>query len=323
MSANQGRGYAKSRKQSGTKSFSRGRKPGFGRIPVRHAVFSLTPQALQGFLDLEEMEDGLLLEERENEELIDEDSDLDDFDDDELPDSGEGETYNNQYLARLGESFGFSESPLLALGNIYVISISQGRGDVYTCGFDGPSWFSGKIDKRAQPFIEKLILFMRALGSWLEEEKQVFLRLPTAENYACGESFPSNPVVLQDGMLARVNSRLDVHYHLTKQDLSRLLSKVWLLWPGWNMPLRNLFSKEFRTAWVVHACIEHYRHTGVCLEELGEFTADDLKVAKEKDFGNLMLEERFRVLCNAVDITPKKTLEIVNTQVAEIGGNGT
>lgn len=285
-------------------------RPDFGGVPIRQAVFELSPVALRQVLGGHEY--------NEPEEPVDDSSDIDDPDNDEiLPEEDENERHINQYHARLLEPIEFSESVTLTLQNVYPITICGQPGKGHTCRFEGPSWFYGKLPDDAERYIERLIFFLSAIGDWLEENKQAFLQTPTPENYVRGEiDFSYSPVVLQNGLLARINDRLSPDYRITKHDLSRLLNKVWLLWPEWNMPLQNVFTKEYHLEWVVQGCLAHSEKTGVWLEELSnDFSKDELMAAKSKDFGNLTLEEHFRVLCSAVSVNPKDVFRTVQLRL--------
>lgn len=297
-----------SRNRTGSKNKTSASKSEFGRMPIRQAVFQLSPTALRAQLEVDEYEEDPQVE----------DSDIEDRDDDELPlDEDENERHINQYTARLLEPIEFTESATLALKNIYPITISGESGCSTSCRFEGPSWFYGVLPADASEYVEKLTMFLSAVGDWFEENKQTFLQMPTPENYVFNETdFSVNPVVIQEGLLARINERLSQNHRLTKSDLSRLLNKVWLLWPEWNMPLRHIFSKGYQLEWVVRGCLVQHEQKGVWLEELSnDFSNKELMAAKRKDFGNLTMEERFRVLCAAVSVKPEDVFRAVRMQL--------
>lgn len=324
MPTNRGGGRIRTQLSSISKissiSQERGRstKSGLGRHPVRQAVFSLSPQSLRELLEM-----GKSIEDVDQDAPSDEtdesehDSDLKDVDDDEYaPDSDSVYDTVDFYAALFGETPGLAESPILSLENVYVLGITKDHEGLYRCTFESPSWFKTAKRGLAADYVEKLNQFLSACAAWIEEHKQEFLKIPTAENYVVGEFSPDEPSVLQKGALARVNAMIGSQDLLEESDFSRLVDKIWLLWPEWNMPLRQLFSPEFRTAWVVQSTIAYYKENSVQRWELGDsLTASALKRAKTKDFGNLSLEERFHVLCDLVSINASKTFEIVEKEL--------
>jgi hypothetical protein len=84
-----------------------------------------------------------------------------------------------------------------------------------------------------------------------------------------------------------------------------------------------VFSKEYQTEWVIQGCLRRCRETGVWLEKLSkDFTNEDLSQAKRKDFGNLSLEEMFRVLCDIADVSPKHTFNLALKRIQQGEGYG-
>ena len=319
----QWKGHARTGKRTRDATFEKASKPRFGRIPARQAVFELSPKSLRSFLDIDDERKYSDSESEEiTDEILDEESDFDDHDDDEpVTDEEPGEWYSNRYLACLRESLEFAGLPIIDLGGAYSISINKEDLTEYWCNFQEPNWFHQAMRSDSGPYIKRLVLFLRALSEWLEEERQLFLAEPSPTYFvAIDESYPENPVVLQNGLLVRINARLPEYDRLNEQDFSRLLDKIWLLWAQWNMPLRHVFSKEYQTEWVIQGCLQRHKkiRNGTWIKELSnDFTKEDLRQAKRKDFSNLTITEMFHLLCDIVDGNPKKIHCLVRDRIQQ------
>ena len=294
-------------------------------IPLRQAVFELSPTALQDFISILEAEDGFDDSSDETEdaeiELLELDADVDIYDEDEdLP--GEYEGYHPIYTAFLGQKVAFKESATFIPSSKYTITTSEGAGNRFICRFEGPSFFYRRLPAKARQYVVKLRRFLETVAEWLEENKQAFLRNPSPESYVLGETeFLENPVVLHKGFLTRINSRLPAELQLDNSTFSRLLDNVWLLWPRWNMPLRHFFSSAFRKAWVIEGCMDAYKHNLQWQKtELvyKDFDTWALKSAKEKNIDILDPEQRLYVLCNRAGIKRKMANDILKVTITRI-----
>ena len=306
-------------------------------IHLKEAVFGLSPLALKAMISGLEEEEGYDdyqagVEEEIQDKLLENDTDMDNSDEDEYPAEDDHDLYFNDYAVLLDEEVAIDNSPVFPLAARYVLTVAVGTGEQYHCQFEGPSWFYRRRRlpwKKRQydhwEYIEKLDGFLKATGKWLEENRQSFLQYPSPENYAlCETDFFLNPGVLQDGLLARINDRLTENFHIEKTAFSRLLNNVWLVWPEWNMPLKNLFSTKFQTAWVVEGCMEGYLQAHDWPKEelvYQDFRKDDLKNAKEvaaRGLDGLDPEERLYVLCDRVGIKKEMVKEIFNRIIVKM-----
>ena len=309
----------------------------FDLIPIKEAVFALSPLALKAMVSgLEEEEDyddyQAELEEEIQDKLLENDADMDNSDEDEYLAEDDHDLYFNDYAVLLDEDAAIDNSPVFRMAARYVLTVAAGSGKQHHCQFEGPSWFYRR--RRSQwkkrqddhwKYIQKLDGFLKATAKWLEENKQSFLQYPSPENYAFGETdFFLNPGVLQQGLLERINARLTENFHIEETAFSRLLNNVWLVWSDWNMPLKSLFSTKFQTAWVVEGCMEGYLQAHEWPKEelvYQDFRKDDLKNAKEVaaiGLDGLDPEERLYVLCDRVGIKKEMVKEIFNRIIVKV-----
>lgn len=288
-------------------------------IRVRQAVYELSPPALKEFLFMLEEEEGLydpLAEPHDPDtaDLLDLDADIVIQDDDEDFTQEGHEAYFEAPMVFLDTKVGPEESPLLLRGSKYTLTVARRSGEGYACRFEGPSWlYRNKLSEKSRRFVTRLRLFLGVVAEWLEENKQLFLDEPTPENYVLGETdFPENPIVLQSGFLTRINDRLPADLRLGVSGFSRLLDHIWLLWPQWNMPLRHLFSKDYRIAWVVQGFANFYEEY-VRWEKNGltyrDFGKEDLQRARKKPFDELDPDQRLYVLCDRVGVKKGEVLK--------------
>ena len=302
---------------------------------IKEAVFGLSPMALKAMvsgLEEESFDDSDSPEKEVEKQLLENDADIDNSDEDEYPAEDEHDLYFNDYAVLLDEELAIDNSPVLPLAARYVLTVAVGSDKQYHCQFEGPSWFyrrhrfSWKTRQHDYwEYIQKLDRFLKATAKWLEENKQSFLHNPSPENYALGETdFFVNPGVLQEGLLARINARLTENFYIEKTAFSRLLNNVWLVWPDWNMPLKNLFTTQFQAAWVVEGCTESYLNAHDWPKEelvYPDFGKADLKNAKEaaaSGLDGLDPEERLYVLCDRVGIKKEMVKEIFNRIIIKV-----
>lgn len=304
---------------------------------IKEAVFAHSPLALKAMvsgLEEEESYDDYQdsVEEEIQHELLENDADMDNSDEDEYLAEDDHDLYFNDYAVLLDEELAIDNSPVLPLAARYVLTVAMGYDKLYHCQFEGPSWFyrrrrlSWKTRQHVHwEFIQKLDGFLKATAKWLEENKQSFLHNPSPENYALDETdFFLNPDVLQQGLLARINAGLTENFHIEEAAFSRLLNNVWLVWPDWNMPLKNLFTTQFQAAWVVEGCTESYLHAHDWPKEelvYPDFGKADLKNAKkaaDRGLDGLDPEERLYVLCDSVGIKKEMVKEIFNRIIIKV-----
>ena len=308
----------------------------FDLIHLKEAVFSLSPLALKAMVSgLEEEESYDDYEagvgEEIQHELLENDADMDNSDEDEYPSEDEHDLYFNDYAVLLDEELAIDNSPVFPLAARYVLTVAMGYDKRYYCQFEGPAWFyrrrrlSWKTRQHVHwEFIQKLDGFLKATAKWLEENKQSFLRYPSPENYALGETdFFVNSDVLQKGLLARINAGL-TDFHIEEAAFSRLLNNVWLVWPDWNMPLKNLFTTQFQAAWVVEGCTESYLHAhdwpkeDLVYPDFGKADLKNAKKAADSGLDGLDPEERLYVLCDRVGIKKEMVKEIFNRIIIKV-----
>lgn len=305
----------KSRQQ--VRKFSRQKR--YDLIRVRQAVYELSPPALKEFLSMLEEEEGLYdpLAEPDDlatADLLDLDADMVIQDDDEDFTEGYREEDFQEPMVFLDADAGPEESPLLLRRSKYTLTVARRSGEGYACRFEGPSWlYRNKLSEKSRRFVIKLRRFLGAVAEWLEENKQFFLKKPIPENYVSGEmDFLENPIVLQSGFLATINDRLPPDLHLGPSDFTRLIDHIWLLWPQWNMPLRHLFSNDYRLAWAVGGFADSYEEF-VRWEKDGltypDFGKEDLQRARKKPFDKLDPVQRLYVLCDRVGVKKREVLK--------------
>lgn len=256
-------------------------KPKPGRSPIPASFFELSPQALRVYLLVKEHLERSHWEEPDSDE--------------------EPRSLLEAYMATLQESFAFPKEPTLTLGAVYPIRICK-AADKWRCRFDPPPWFS---KPGARHPLTRLSVFLSATARWFEENKQEFLQNPSPENYAHGEAkrrdFPMNPIITQQGLLARINGEIpNKDYHLDETAFARLCDKIWLLWPDQNMPLKNVFLKAFRKAWVkewVEVSELSIADFSSLLKEISGWDKGEKGRIRQKSFDNMTQGEKLYYLC--------------------------
>lgn len=306
-------------------------------IQTREMVFSLSPYLLKAFIDLNDFSEDDKLEhtmtESEKLALIDDaeqETDIEGKDEEEEPKTVQeeqgGESQSLDYNILFGGVSSLNDSAALLTNTVYAITVAPVRSGEYHCWFEGPSWFSGNLSPEIQIYVNKLKTFLDTLAHWLETEKQTFLQNPLPGNFVLGEAdFFENPVVLQKGLLQRINKRIvDELAFSTKEEhegkdwaemeydkpdwqgidtsqFSRLLDKIWLLWPAWNMPLANVFSSDYQLPWLIEVGSKCYREAGGGWIgpklNYPDFGKKDLSKIKGKEFSALTPEEKLHLLC--------------------------
>ena len=302
-------------------------------IHAREMVFSLSPYLLKAFIksnglsEEDEIDDTMT----EGEKLAsiddsEQETDIEAKDEEEEPETvqrDESQTFDYETLYdRVPSS---ADSAALLTSTVYAITVVPALSGGYRCWFEGPSWFSSKLSPEIQTYVNKLKTFLHGLAQWLETEKQPFLQNPLPENFVLGEAdFFESPVVMQKGLLQRINNRIveklvfpaegkeevrrgemederPVWQGIDESQFSRLLDKIWLLWPTWNMPLANVFSSDFQLPWLVEVGTKYYREAGGSW--IGpkltypDFGKKDLARIKRREFSTLTPEEKLHLLC--------------------------
>lgn len=268
-------------------------------LRLQETIFSLSPLLLKNYADLleDETEAPEPLPDAEGNDIddsIDLETDLEVDDEDEFTDEddfsvGEGQQSPAapDYGILLGDALTCKESAVFLPNTVYTITVAPLDNGQYRCRFEGPSWFNRRLPGQMQIFVNKLRNVLAAIAQWLEDEKQIFLQEPIPEKFVHGEiRFPFDPVVQQEGFLARINKILPEVFQVDKSAFSRLLDNIWLVWPEWNMPLKNIFTKEFSHAWLVEVSAEFYKEAEeTWLQDTlqyPDFGAADLKLIKKQ-----------------------------------------
>ncbi|KAB2891154.1 MAG: hypothetical protein F9K32_05450 [Desulfobulbaceae bacterium] len=323
----------KSKGQHLGKNLEKTREKRTDLIHTRQMVFSLSPFLLKAFIDFNDFSENDKLDDTMTEEekiaSIDEseqETDIEAKDEEDEPESvQEDESQSLDYDNLFGRDTLFDDSVTLLTNTVYAITVVPALNGGMRCWFEGPSWFSSKLSPEIQIYVNKLKTFLDALAQWLETEKQAFLQNPFPGNFVLREDrFSENPVVLQKGLLQRINKRIEDEVPLSEEEhedavlaamederpvwqgidesqFSRLLDKIWLLWPAYNMPLSNVFSSEYQLSWLVEVGTKYYREAGGSWisPELNypDFSKKDLVSIKSKEFSTLTPEEKLHLLC--------------------------
>ena len=312
-------GVKKDRTQDRLKSSARTRD----MVILRQAVYELPPLELYEYLSHHEEENPIDENEEElnAEDLLDLDSELDLSDEDEDPQEYENPLYD--YTGYSVNAVDFAQSAVLSLSNAYCITVLKHPLKGFACSFEGPDWFYGKNRGGAYEYVLKLRKLIEEIAFWFEETHQIFLSDPSPGSFSIGakESL-TTPCVLQNGFAEIMNQRLS-GYEIDKTIISRVKDNIWLLWDKFSMPLKSVFSEEFRMAWVVEKCVPAYKNNEVFLEQglrYDSFSRNDLKTAKTKNFEALDPEQRLRVLCSNVNLDKQK-IETVFEEICLKVGN--
>ncbi|MBI4472215.1 MAG: hypothetical protein HY646_06070 [Acidobacteria bacterium] len=292
------------------------------RDPLRHLVFELRPDEVRDLLD-SEMPD---IEEPANvpEELLENDSELTAEDEDDVDASEDNEFDTSDFWLPLSPAARFSLSPeatpFLDLSRVYSFSIGPAAsGRHMSCVFEAPAWASmaprNRADRMMLQYLRRPIAFLRSAADWLEQNCQAFLKDPTPVRFAAAQgNFSNAPIVLQDGFRERINATLPEFLRLEKDSFTRLMRNVWLLWPNQSMPMQELFSDQFRQAWVAVGALYGLEPGDWQVDKFVSFTEQQLRDLERKDFRKLSQEERFHFLYRCVDIKAESALKAVRAE---------
>jgi hypothetical protein len=294
-------------------------------IRLRQAVYELPPMKLYEYLlsnQDEESIDHTGEDDANSEDLLDLDSDMDISDEDEIQKIPKSQLY--EHTGYLGKGIDFNEGVIFNPSTAYVITVVESAQKGFKCCFEAPDWFYKfrHSESGAFGYIEKLRRIIEEIASWFEETRQAFLSDPSQDTYALGDlSSTDHPSVLQSGLAEIINKRLS-GLDIDKTIVSRLKNKIWLLWKKCNMPLESLFSIEFRMAWVVDKCLGSYIKNKIFIQNglmYNNFTREDLKNAKMKNFESLDPEQRLRVLSDKVNLSNQMIETVYDEICSRIG----
>jgi len=281
---------------------------------VQEAVFVLAPRQLKGLAEVLDPEgtgewEG---EQADSSELLDDpDCELEDWDDDELTDHLE----SVGAVVSLASGVDVVENPIVDPGDVYALHCSRGR-----CFYEPPSWMLRMRDTAFGRTVGKSLGFVTQLAKWLEVEKSGFLENPTPVEYVRNETVFEFPVVTQDGLREILIQGMPTGSGIDKTRFSRLSDKIWLFWPDRVMPLRSLFSLEFRRAWVVRGCLlgKNFRqmksvYRSIVNKEMA--VSKKRRELKHASFASMDPIERLIYLCGKVKLGTKDGLEAVLTEL--------
>lgn len=279
-------------------------------IPMQEAVFELSPAELADILrqpDFEE--DDVAKVEDPEEQNPDDGPETDEFDDDEFTSDEQPRTGKVETVLHAGASPEFDLSPVISPRDVYSLVIGPGKNSSWYCKFEAPNWMYGRMPESGKQFVTIMRSFLYCLANWFEETKQDFLRDPTPANFVKNEDCqPDNCVLLQKGLLEKINPRMPKDHKMNPSYFNRLYDKIWLFWPERNMPLSALFAYPyniyFKKAWIIAGCLDNYRDNPDFLTErkYKQFVADDYNQYKKRPFAGLNPEERLYVLSYTVGL---------------------
>jgi len=294
---------------------TRTRKPTASALRARQAVFELSPLMLRSHLDSDWREEETEGEDEQDDLNADDDADIDERDVDEPQGAEQQESdFTEAYTALLGAEVTTVSQPVLDLSDIYTLKVVGPYAATVACRFEPPEWWTDFRRGPAATHFSLMTAFLHGSARWLEEYKQDFLGRPDPKTYVSGEDDgEGDPVVLQKGFVRRVKGVLETMGNsdrggiagasevISDQDFSRLKRHVWLLWPGFSMPIGTLFSVPYCSAWVHEVCVRRFGNLADWPKSLSQdFGAEDLKRAKRLDPRNRGPEETLRVLCDKV-----------------------
>lgn len=290
---------------------------------LRDAVFTMSPLELREFLEQAKELEVL----QEPEDLLEDESEQEDVDVDEIEgteeansdwksasnDVGDAGEFSTLSSVRPGEKINFSLSPILDISNNYPIHINRTEQHA-ACFFEAPSWMRWYLADAPRDFVLQLVSFLESLSQWLQENKQPFLCVPTPENFALGETaFHEKPLVTQEGFLQAVTRRQVPAMKLSNERFNRLLGKIWLIWPEWNMPLAALFEAPFRVSWVAAGCLHGIDRQIWQEYSLAKLSKKQLSDVKPKAFANLDMNERLHWLSARAKVSEEAVLRMIKT----------
>lgn len=302
-------GHGLTRQQ--TQSRSQTKRKSLDMLQLQQNLFERSPMELHDVLsdltedelpDEYEVEDALELD-----ELAEQGSDIDIYDEDMDSTDDISASLISDYSGNVNESIGYRDHPTLMLGTKYIIVVMPDENGKMICRFESPFDPYGRLPAKAsQVIIPKLVGFIEAIARWFQDYKQYFLIDPSPDNFVNGETeFFQEPIVIQKWFLARINEKVSKSLQISLPNFSRMLDKVWIVWPLFNMPLKSIFSTSFKRAWLVSACSAIYEKAPeVWRKQLNnpKFTKEDMKAIRNRSFDTLNPDEKLHLLRAIVKI---------------------
>lgn len=290
------------------RSMTTDQRAALGRL--QEAVFVLAPRPLKSLAEMLDPggKDDWVGEEPESSELLgDHDSELEGWDDDELTDRLD----SLRAVVSLVSGTGAIASPVVDPGDVYALHCSSSH-----CFYEPPPWMLRMRTTAFGKAVGKSIGFIAELCKWLETQKGEFLVNPSPEEYVRNEVVFDFPIVTQDGLREIIVQRMSKNAGIDKSIFSRLSDKIWLFWPDKVMPLRSLFSREFRLAWVVRGCLfdkEHQEMKSIyCdMKNMNIALNKKRKELKTTSFASMDPIERLIYLCGKVKLRTDEGLDAV------------
>lgn len=208
-------------------------------IQIQKQVMKMSPKDLEAFEADEGYNDQI-----EKNDLINDDAETFDYNTDQnLDDYAESiDSISNDTTEF--EREGDYESPVLELNDYHIIAIMKSDKNKYNCVYDPINVNTMKLtDKDVRQAVNKTVIFLTLLAAWMNEKQQKFLAHPKPENFFYGPGDTKN--LTQRELLRQVNRDLEDIDKISEGDFSLLKDKIWFIWDDKNMPLQEIFSKEF------------------------------------------------------------------------------
>lgn len=190
----------------------------------------------------------------------DESTDPGDDEDDEAPEHGAHDDDAAWVFSNSGVPL---DSPILDLADVHMLRVRPNPDGIWTCSYLPGPGMNVPHHRDSGDAVARKRSGLFALARWFSSEKVAFLAEPTATNLTMGEvphlrgKKNDQPCVLQSGLLARLKSSglLDKEGSWTKEDFSRVVPHIWLLWTDKAMPLSLIFEREFQISWASWLCL--------------------------------------------------------------------
>ena len=294
------------------------------RMPLRHQVFEYGPYELRLLLEADPEaplapEDGTVADE----ELLSDESEVESTDEDAFSEREilADKLWTSSVIAKTITP-GVERKALFDLHRYHaLLVVPTSRGGPLHCTFEAPGWMLRPRSKEYRDHIARLLSFLRGLAGWIEANCQAFLRDPSPAFFAEAQgSFREDPVVSQKGLLQRVNSNLDGPMRVAEADFTRVLPKIWLVWPQQVMPLRSLFSDEFRIEWAASGALQGVPHGEWEITKAISLTKAQRSALLRKDFENLDREERLHFLSDRAKVKTARTSKAIRRRQSPAGG---
>ena len=208
-------------------------------IQTQKQVMKMSPKDLETFEAEEDYNDQI-----EENDLINDDAEIFDYDTDQnLDDYAESiDSISNDTTEF--EREGDYESPVLELNDYHIITIMKSDKNKYNCVYDPINVDAMKFtNKDMRQAVNKRVVFLASLAKWMNEKQQKFLAHPKPENFFYGPGDTKN--LTQRELLKQVYQDPEDIDQISEGDFSSLKDQIWFIWDDKNMPLQEIFSKEF------------------------------------------------------------------------------